>query len=402
MVTINKDTYCDYLWHGAMVQTNGQVIPCCVYDGKPIGSVREQPLEAMWNSDVLTTLRKDMMNGIRPPGCHKCFDREDVGIDSMRMHSPKQVSQAETITDDNGHVSKFELSIIDIRFSNLCNLKCRMCGGSSSSSIMAESNELAKRKVPALIRAGSTIDQMYLETKQHYSTLETIYFAGGEPVVQWEFWQILDDLAALQRNDVTISINTNGTSLKFKDKYLIDYLTLFNRVNIMLSIDAYGAANDYWRSGSTWANIIANFELLLSTNAKVTISSAVGWPNAISWCKLVRFLIEEYNFVDINILPISSLNHHTVANAPGFKKEQIHRELLALSNYLSNINGCNALLNNIEFLIQMMLSDDHSQQLQHYFTQERIIDAHRNEDFFVAFPEHKDMRAYLLKDNNVT
>jgi len=53
---------CHYLWRGAVyVKQNGDVYPCCqsyMLDGKPLGRVGEQPLEAIFNSDEMQRMRR--------------------------------------------------------------------------------------------------------------------------------------------------------------------------------------------------------------------------------------------------------------------------------------------------------------------------------------------------------
>jgi radical SAM protein with 4Fe4S-binding SPASM domain len=53
---------CHYLWRGPMyVKHDGRVFPCCqsyMLDGSPVGDLREQPLEEIFNSDEMRRLRK--------------------------------------------------------------------------------------------------------------------------------------------------------------------------------------------------------------------------------------------------------------------------------------------------------------------------------------------------------
>ena len=53
---------CHYLWRGPVyVKHNGDVYPCCqsyMLDGRAIGNVAAEPLEKIWNSDEMQTLRK--------------------------------------------------------------------------------------------------------------------------------------------------------------------------------------------------------------------------------------------------------------------------------------------------------------------------------------------------------
>ena len=53
---------CHYLWRGPMyVKQNGDVYPCCqsyMLDGAPVGNLREQPLEQIWNSEAMERMRR--------------------------------------------------------------------------------------------------------------------------------------------------------------------------------------------------------------------------------------------------------------------------------------------------------------------------------------------------------
>ncbi|MEP6961273.1 MAG: radical SAM protein [Acidobacteriota bacterium] len=53
---------CHYLWRGAMyVKHDGRVFPCCqsyMLDGAPVGDLRDQPLEQIFNSDAMQDLRR--------------------------------------------------------------------------------------------------------------------------------------------------------------------------------------------------------------------------------------------------------------------------------------------------------------------------------------------------------
>jgi len=53
---------CHYLWRGPMyVKHNGDVYPCCqsyMLDGKPVGHIGAQPLDAIWNSEEMQRMRR--------------------------------------------------------------------------------------------------------------------------------------------------------------------------------------------------------------------------------------------------------------------------------------------------------------------------------------------------------
>ena len=53
---------CHYLWRGPMyVKQNGDIYPCCqsyMLDGAPLGNIGEQPLESIWNSEAMESMRR--------------------------------------------------------------------------------------------------------------------------------------------------------------------------------------------------------------------------------------------------------------------------------------------------------------------------------------------------------
>ena len=69
---------CHYLWRGAMyVKHDGRVFPCCqsyALDGEPVGDLREQPLEDIFNSDEMRRLRRAHTQGraVEIDMCARC------------------------------------------------------------------------------------------------------------------------------------------------------------------------------------------------------------------------------------------------------------------------------------------------------------------------------------------
>jgi len=53
---------CHYLWRGPMyIKQNGDVYPCCqsyMLDGAPLGNLGQEPLESIWNSEAMRTMRR--------------------------------------------------------------------------------------------------------------------------------------------------------------------------------------------------------------------------------------------------------------------------------------------------------------------------------------------------------
>ena len=86
-----------------------------------------------------------------------------------------------------------------------------------------------------------------------YDNVEKIYFAGGEPLIMPEHFQLLTKLIETGRSkNVTLIYNTNCTILDYKGNNLLDLWKNFKWVNIGASIDAMGTRIEYIRKGTRW------------------------------------------------------------------------------------------------------------------------------------------------------
>ncbi|MDA8092879.1 MAG: radical SAM/SPASM domain-containing protein [Betaproteobacteria bacterium] len=76
-----KDVFrvtCDFPWRRMVVTWTGSVVPCCHdYDVKmPLGDLRTQSLEEIWNGEKMLALRQELISGeIANPVCRDCEHR---------------------------------------------------------------------------------------------------------------------------------------------------------------------------------------------------------------------------------------------------------------------------------------------------------------------------------------
>jgi len=134
------------------IGTAGTVSPCCVIgrlitSGDRVMSVYDDTIESMWNSSELRTMRKKMHAGEKLSECQMCYDKEAESGTSMRTHHNTAWEQGylnpskDTVEDVMRRAQETDYHIATgperllIQVSNVCNLRCRMCNGTSSSSI---------------------------------------------------------------------------------------------------------------------------------------------------------------------------------------------------------------------------------------------------------------------------
>ena len=223
-------TICAIPWMHLNFEPNGKVVPCCLTSTHNYfaGDLTTDSIEEIWNSDNMKSLRLQMINGEQPKICSTCFNKESVTGLSGRIHHnrafTKVLERIPKITDETGHVSEMNLLYWDFRFSNLCNLKCRSCGPRYSSAWVPDAKKLGlisdQDKVWNIDSVDDTNNFDFLT--EQIGVVEKIYFAGGEPLMMDEHWQILELLDKNNRHDVKISYNTNCTTFTYKiNMYLI-------------------------------------------------------------------------------------------------------------------------------------------------------------------------------------
>jgi sulfatase maturation enzyme AslB (radical SAM superfamily) len=130
-----------------------------------------------------------------------------------------------------------------------------------------------------------------------------MYFTGGEPLLNSEHWALLEELIASdQASGISLMYNTNLTTIKYKDKNIIDIWQQFKTVNIQCSIDAVGEPLEYIRSGTRWEKIKSNLDQLVSdsqnSNINIALSPVLSILN-------IWFIDELYKYASSKNIPIN-------------------------------------------------------------------------------------------------
>src|SRR5262249_25017179 len=96
----------------------------------------------------------------------------------------------------------------------------------------------------------------------HLETAEEINFAGGEPLLSKDHFEILHLLVEGGRFGVRLSYNTNLSVLNYKGVFFPDVWCRFASVRVSVSLDAIGARGESLRKGKIWNNFEANLRRL--------------------------------------------------------------------------------------------------------------------------------------------
>jgi len=256
--TVSKqDNFCYMPWHGLAVTANGNIKPCCQWHGS-IGSASKDSIVSQYiESPKIIELRESFLRNERPAGCSSCWERENQIGKSRRIWFKEKFEEFLPVNKDYTlPVTKKNLgwTQMDINLSNVCNLKCRMCGSWASNQWFEEDVALSKIN-PAFKKENNPERQKIvqhelndlIELLPHTTKLRRIDFKGGEPMLAKNHVEFLEELIRQGRNRyVTLQYTTNGTVVNPK---ILSTLQKFNKVRMMFSIEGTGNLYSYIRGG---------------------------------------------------------------------------------------------------------------------------------------------------------
>jgi radical SAM protein with 4Fe4S-binding SPASM domain len=258
MNSLKSSKKCISPWINLTILPTGSVRPCCIAQTE-YGNINNNSLSDVINSEQAKNFRKEFLAGNTPNACLTCVEREDIGHSSLRDEFWEKFSKYEYLIDESsgdGSLDTLEFKYFDLRLSNLCNFKCRICHHELSSSWYEDTKALnPEYKSKKLISADINMKTLLPIVIEH---CEEVYFAGGEPLLHKEQFEILSALAKAKRFDVKLSYHTNLSTLNFIDR---NYLTLwkqFKNVSIAMSLDDFGQRAEYTRTGTKFEVIEKN------------------------------------------------------------------------------------------------------------------------------------------------
>jgi len=262
-------TFCMMPWVHMHAFPDGRAYPCCLADyWHPVGDLRKNTMEEVWNQDAYKTMRQNMLEDKSCKECTKCYEQEANGFFSMRYDSNRNyghhIAEIDQTLPDGTH-PEFKIRYWDVRFSNLCNFSCRSCGPIFSSNWYNDHVKLYNRKPDVLGRDMARVeytagdeDAMLEQMLPHIPYLEQVYFAGGEPLIMKEHYFLLEKLIEHGKTDIRIQYNTNFSELRYKDKHVFDYWKHFKNVSVGASLDASGERAELMRKGTDWSQTLEN------------------------------------------------------------------------------------------------------------------------------------------------
>jgi MoaA/NifB/PqqE/SkfB family radical SAM enzyme len=312
--------FCVLPWISLEASPIGTVRPCCLAldeiqdsTGKKF-DLTTADLSSIQNSDHMRDLRRQFLDHQRPSTCQRCWNEEDAGRKSKRLHTLDRLKHM--VSDEVWLEDAKPLMFLDLKLGNICNLKCRICGSWSSSTFAAE--ELAE--IPerdqrresfhyTMLRQGAwprNSPAFWQQLSSVMQQIRYIEFTGGEPFMISEHFDLLQRLVEQGvAADIEIHYNTNGTQYPEKAP---DIWRHFRHVEIAFSIDDVGERFEYQRSGAVWAEVNTNIQRFRELrhqqpNISLQVCCTVNIFNVLYLAEVAEWIDQqEFDFVYWNML----------------------------------------------------------------------------------------------------
>jgi len=397
-------TFCMYPWIHLHAWPNGQAYPCCHAEPNPqFGSTRTQTLAEIWNGQPMKKLRQDMLTETPNRSCTRCYEQEESGFFSGRQSSNKHHGHhvdrvAQTLP--SGQFDQFAMTYWDIRFSNLCNLKCRSCGHIFSSQWYQDQAKLAgpawKDRNTVLNYAGRTETDMWTQLEPHLDFVEQIYFAGGEPLLMEEHYNILEELVRRKRFDVRLIYNTNFTHTDLKGRSVFEYWQQFESVAVGASLDAMGHPAEYIRKGTRWYDVVQNRHRMIATcpNVDFYISPTLSILNAWHLPDFHREWVAAglIRAQDLNVNILQDPAYYRIDIAPAEYKQRLEEKYRKHLSWMSDRDPLQRATQGFESAITFMNSTDNTHLIDTFWRKTHQLDSIRNENILDVLPELKALK----------
>jgi len=329
---MNSKTFCVAPFIGVEFRKNGRLGPCCryAYIKKDVDwNFRNYD---QWWEEYLTPMREELLNGIEHTGCQNCWRDEQLGIKSYRESLNEEFVTYTNLT------APLPAPIHQMyNYGNFCNLKCIMCSPFASSQLETEFKQNKSKFNAINVDYQFTTEIKWFRTDEFNKSkqkllpgAEQILIQGGEPFLSPD---VLDLFREIQHpENVILTIISNMTT--FTDE-IVDLLSKFKHVRLVVSLEGVGKYNNYLRYGSEWDVIVSNIDKSLAMpNLDFSIAHTFQRTSLTCWIPIFKWALDRNIPLRTNILDHPM--HLSVNGATAEEKNAFLHDAVELYNVFNN------------------------------------------------------------------
>ena len=358
----NETTICNYPFLHVDVNTDSTWHVCC--ETAAITNKSEHPtVSSYWNSETVNSIRKSMLNGEKHPHCSHCWKNEENGKISFRQLSTERMVTLlgkekfdKIIKETNTKTGISPISSIksiQLRLSNLCNLKCRMCNPLYSTRWATDWKKLDddlrnnSKKQFKEVDWEMLVDHplMKLDDK-HFKNmieslgpnLEKITISGGEPLMETRLYKVVEILEPYAKN-ISMTIVSNATQLENLNEINKNWKSF----TFVISCDGIEDYYEYIRQLSSWKEFSNNVSriheyenIIIVFNVCVQI---YNYPNLI---KTLIWLLDNFSNKStfwVELIFLESPQYLSLRSLPNNIKNRLFTEWSEWADRLANDTG---------------------------------------------------------------
>jgi MoaA/NifB/PqqE/SkfB family radical SAM enzyme len=207
--SMENNVFCLAPWTHLYVDPNGDCMPCCISSRN-----EETNFGNIYNLSVdkIEKFKLKMLEGKKIESCESCYKQQQTN-DGKSYRDSFYYNFKHILNELNyKNIFKFqEILYLDFRFSNKCNFACRTCSANYSSRWEKAIKIENENKIDYSDFLKKIKDLILNDTLKH------IYFAGGEPLIMDEQWEILNFIIDNNKQDnFELIYNTNLSVIKYK------------------------------------------------------------------------------------------------------------------------------------------------------------------------------------------
>lgn len=360
------------------ISNNGLAKACCVAN-IPYGNANTQTLTEIWNGKNIKELRTKFSKNETDGRCFVCHKIEASGGKSIRMETFEKFDYQTIATDPKLPI------YFDIRFSNVCNFRCRTCWHGASSKWFNDAKSLHTNiGEKAIIKNIHDLNGFIKTSGEALLGAEEFYFAGGEPLVTEEHYKLLEWLVQNSATKARLRYNTNFSKLGFKNYNLIALWSHFEEVELLASIDASHSLGEYIRKDMDWQEILANRKTIAAypfikfkIAPTVSILNVFHIPELYETCRQLQMIAPNDLYINILERP-SYFNIQILPNA---------LKLKVMEKYLEHMNTDKPEPINKAFqsILDYMMEEDRSDLYPLFLEKNGELDQLRGEEHSLGF-----------------
>ncbi|MDX1412707.1 MAG: twitch domain-containing radical SAM protein [Candidatus Promineifilaceae bacterium] len=419
-IELPSDSFCILPWVHLFAGELGILRPCCMTlgerdlvnrnaKGDPYVVYHPAGIEEAWNAPFFREIRRDMLNGRRPPVCNRCWRDENLGTRSYRQDSntifSHYIAPAVAQTAEDGTAPTSLIHSADFRLGNFCNLRCRMCTPVSSKGLIGEWADFhdLSRDDERLVRLREldwySKDHFWSTFEQYIPHIDVLHFAGGEPLIIPQMFDFLERVIAMGRApEITLSYVTNLTVLPER---IFELWPRFKEVKVVVSVDGYDEIDAYIRYPTNWQKLDRNMRLIdtetdrLKCQNLLTFNTTVQVYNIFRLDELLEYAATSFRrFRPPNLSILSYPEYHSIQILP---LEMKHQAADRLRHFIERFGNhwpmhwqgkpLTRLLSAVDGIIKHMFSADRSELLPEFRRWTNHLDQTRGQDVCRVIPE---------------